>query len=123
VRSKALLVILALIAALAVGLFATGCGGDGDSDSNPPKSEPDADLVRQVTYKSCVREAENSGVAEGMADEYCECAADGVMNELTMDQLEEVGAAGLSGDFDLPPEIQDKVGDIILDCVDQFLEE
>jgi hypothetical protein len=138
-KSKTLLIIMALSAALALGLFATGCGGgddksdtpakvattevNEDDEADPPKSEPDADLIREVTFKACVQSAEDSGVTEDMADEYCQCAADGVMDELSVDQLEEIGAAGLSGDVDLPPEVEGKLADIILNCVDQFLEE
>ena len=132
-KRKALLVIMALSASLAIGLFAAGCGGGGDKvDSpakstpaasndetpNPPKSKPDTDAFAEIAVKACVDSAEEEGVAAETAEKYCNCATDELLRNVDPNELKQIGAAGLSGDVALPPDVEKKMMDAVLYCVD-----
>jgi hypothetical protein len=133
VRSKALLVIMALSASLAIGLFAAGCGGGGDEvDSpaestpaaskgvtpNPPKSNPDNGVFREIAARACIGSAEEEGVAAETAEKYCNCAIDELLKNVDANELKQIGAAGLSGDVALPPDVEKKMMDAVLYCID-----
>jgi hypothetical protein len=137
-KSKALLIIMALGAFLAIGLFATGCGGgdksdlpanvataesNDDNDANPPKSDTDTEMFRKVAVKACVDSAADEDVPEDMAQEYCDCAIDELLKSVSQDEFAEIGANALSGDTSLPPEIEDKMADAILECLDRLVTE
>jgi len=134
VRSKALLVIMALSASLAIGLFAAGCGGGGDKvDSsakstpaasndetpNPPKSKPDTDAFAEIAVKACVDSAAREGVPEDMASEYCNCAIDELLQNLDSSQIADIA---LSGDTDLPPDVEEELMNAVLDCIDKLMQ-
>ena len=133
-KSKALLVIMTLSASLAIGLFAAGCGGGGDkSDTpakatpaasndetpNPPKSKPDTDAFAEIAVKACIDSATAEDVPEDMAEEYCECAIDELLQNLDSDQIGEIV---LSGAEDLPPDVEEELMNAVLDCVDKLME-
>ena len=133
-KSKALLVIMALSAALAIGLFAAGCGGGGDKvDSpakstpaasndetpNPPKSKPDTDAFAEIAVKACIDSATEEDVPEDMASEYCNCAIDELLQNLDSDQIADIV---LAGGEDLPADVEEELMNAVLDCVDKLME-
>ena len=133
-KSKALLVIMALSASLAIGLFAAGCGGGDDkSDTpakstpaasndetpNPPKSEPDTDAFAEIAVKACIDSATEEDVPEDMAEEYCECAIDELLQNLDSDQIADIV---LAGGEDLPADVEEELMNAVLDCVDKLME-
>ena len=135
-KSKALLIIMALSASLAIGLFATGCGGgssdkvdspakaatvesNDDNDANPPKSKPDTDAFKEIAVKACVDSAAEEDVPEDMASEYCNCAIDELLDNLDSDQIADIA---LSGDTDLPPDVEEELMNAVLDCIDKLME-
>lgn len=133
-RNRALLVIIALSLSLAIGLFAVACGGDksdsaepsttnsSNSDADPPKSEPDGDTFAKIANEACIDSATESGVSEDMAEEYCNCAIDQLLENVDADQLADIGASALSGDDELPPEVEDELMNAVLDCIDKLME-
>jgi hypothetical protein len=141
-----LLVIMALSASLAIGLFATGCGGGGnkadapavstpaasqdtpadstpaaskDETPNPPKSKPDTDAFAEIAVKACVDSAAREGVPEDMASEYCNCAIDELLQNLDSSQIADIA---LSGDTDLPPDVEEELMNAVLDCIDKLMQ-
>jgi len=139
-KGKALLVVMALGASLAIGLFAIGCGGGDDkSDApakstpaavsddtsntpKPPKSDPDTHAFQEIAVEACMDSALESGVPEDMAQEYCDCAMDELLKNVDADELAEIGVNALSGDEDLPTDIEDKLMDAVLECLDMLME-
>ena len=133
-KSKALLVIMALSASLAVGLFAAGCGGGGDksdtpADSTPvtskkatpkpPKSNPDTNAFQEIAVKACIDSATQEDVPEDMASEYCNCAIDELLQNLDSSQIADIA---LSGDTDLPPDVEEELMNAVLDCIDKLMQ-
>ena len=135
-KSKALLIIMALSASLAIGLLAAGCGGGGsdkvdspakaatvesndDNDANPPKSEPDTDAFKEIAVKACVDSAAEEDVPEDMASEYCNCAIDELLQNLDSSQIADIA---LSGDTDLPSDVEEELMNAVLDCIDKLME-
>ncbi len=88
--------------------------------ANPPKSEPDTEVFREIAVKSCLDEAQGQDVSPEMAQEYCTCAIDELLKNVTTDELRQIGEAGLSGDSTLPPEIDQKLMDAVMACVDKL---
>jgi len=136
-KSKALLVITALCASLAIGLFAAGCGGGGDkadtadtatkstpaasnedATANPPKSEPDTDAFQKIAVKACVDSAARQSVPEDMAKGYCNCAIDELLQNLDSDQIADIA---LSGDTALPPDVEKELTNAVLDCIEKLV--
>ncbi len=132
-KSKALLIVMALCASLAIGLFATACGGGSDkadspantteskdnSDANPPKSEPDTDAFQKIAVDACVESAADSGVSEDMAQEYCDCAIDKMLENMSSEQIADIA---LSGDSELPSDVEEELMNAVLDCIDKLME-
>jgi len=133
VRSRSLLVITALSALLVLGLFAAGCGGGDDEvdapaeatpaasngvTPNPPKSNPDNDVFREIAVRACIDSAAEEGVTAETAEEYCNCAIDELLRNVDSNEVKQISAAGLSGDVALPPDIEKKMMDAVLYCVD-----
>ena len=132
-KRKALLVIVALSALLAIGLFAAGCGGGDKVDSsakstpaaskddtpNPPKSKPDTDVFKAIAVKACVDSAAQEDVPEDMASEYCNCAIDELLQNLDSSQIADIA---LSGDTALPPDVEEELMNAVLDCIDKLME-
>lgn len=134
-KGKALLVIMALSASLAIGLFAAGCGGGGgdkvdspakstpaaskDETPNPPKSKPDTDAFKEIAVKACVDSAAEEDVPEDMATEYCNCAIDELLQNLDSDQIADIA---LSGDTDLPPDVEEELMNAVLECIDKLVQ-
>ena len=146
VKSKALLIIMALSASLAIGLFAAGCGGGGDksdtpakstpaasqdtpADSTPvtskkatpkpPKSNPDTNAFQEIAVKACIDSATQEDVPEDMASEYCNCAIDELLQKLDSSQIADIA---LSGDTDLPPDVEEELMNAVLDCIDKLMQ-
>jgi hypothetical protein len=136
VKSKALLIVAALSASLVIGLFAAGCGGGGDDksdspakvattesndnhDANPPKSEPDTDAFKEIAVKSCIDSAVGSDVSRDMATEYCNCAIDKMLENMTSEQIADIA---LSGDSELPPDVEEQLMNAVLDCIDKLMQ-
>jgi len=135
VRNKALLVIMALSVSLAIGLFAAGCGGGdeksdapanatavdstNDDDADPPKSEPDTDAFKEIAVKACIDSAAEEDVPEDMASEYCNCAIDELLQNLDSSQIADIA---LSGDTDLPPDVEEELMNAVLDCIDKLVQ-
>jgi hypothetical protein len=130
VRKNALLVIIAVCAWLAVGLFATGCT-IGDTSSlppaptardqalaKPPKSDPDSDAFKKIAVKACMDSATKEGVPENVSIDYCNCAIDELVQRLTSDQIAEIAH---SGHIDLPPDVEEQLSSAVLDCMDKLL--
>ncbi len=88
--------------------------------ANPPKSEPDDEVFREVAVKSCLDQAQGEGTSADQAEAYCDCAVDEVMKNMTSDELRQIGKAGLSGNQALPPGIDQKLTDAISACVDNL---
>jgi hypothetical protein len=134
-KIKALLVITALCASLAIGLFAAGCGGGGDkadvstkstpaaateeATAKPPKSEPDTDAFQKIAVKACIDSAAEEDVPEDMATDYCNCAIDELLQNLDSDQIADIA---LSGDTDLPPDVEEELMNAVLDCIDKLVQ-
>jgi hypothetical protein len=134
-KSKVLLVITALCASLAIGLLAAGCG-DGiktdvstkstlaaskdDATANPPKSEPDTDAFQKIAVKACVDSAARESVPEGMAQGYCDCAIDELLQKLDSSQIADIA---LSGDTALPPDVEEELANAVLACMDKLIRE
>ena len=131
-KSKALLIIVALTVSLAIGVFATGCGGGSDkadspastteskdNDANPPKSEPDSDAFRDIAVEACVDSAAESGVSDDMAQEYCDCAIDKMLENMSSEQIADIA---LSGDSELPSDVEEELMNAVLDCIDKLME-
>lgn len=129
-RKNALLIIIAVCAWLAAGLFATGCTiGDTSSrlpsptprdeaQAKPPKSDPDSDAFQKIAVKACMDSAAREGVPENVSFGYCTCAIDELVQRLTADQIAEVAH---SGHIDLPPDVQEQLSSAVLDCMDKAL--
>ena len=133
-KSKALPVITALCASLAIGLFAAGCGGGGDkadtsatatpaaskddATAKPPKSEPDTDAFQKIAVKACVDSAARQSVPEDMAKGYCNCAIDELLQNLDSDQIADIA---LSGDTALPPDVEKELTNAVLDCIEKLV--
>ena len=131
-KSRALLVITALGALLVIGLFAAGCGGGADEVDapaestpaasngvapNPPKSNPDNGVFREIAVRACIDSAAEEGVGAETAEGYCNCAIDELLRSVDSNELKQIGAAGLSGDAALPPDVEKKMMDAVLYCV------
>lgn len=144
-KSRALLVVIALSVSLALGLFGVACGGDKSDSSagstpaastpaaeatkdeaNPPKSEPDSSVVetfRRVAVKSCLDEATAEDVPEDMAGEYCNCAIDELLKNIDEKDIENIGVDALSGDESLPSDIENELMNAVLTCIDKLIGE
>jgi hypothetical protein len=133
VRSKLLLVIIAVNLSLAAGLFAIGCSvnrvdpvskaattASSSHDASPPKSDPDSEAFRATAIKSCVESATRDGVPAEVSYSYCDCAINGLLKQLDSQQIADVA---LSGDTDLPPDVEDKLSQNVLDCIDKLVSE
>ena len=132
-KSKVLLIIVALCALLAIGLFATGCGGGGDkaaspanateskdnTNANPPKSEPDTDAFKKIAVKACIDSAARESAPGDMASGYCNCAIDKMLENMSSEQIADVA---LSGDTALPPDVEEKLTNAVLDCIDKLVQ-
>ena len=141
-RQRALLVIM-LAGSLAAALVAAGCGGNALLDPssgpimetaatgpqstplatwepNPPKSEPDTEVFRDIAVKSCLDEAQGQGVSADQAQQYCTCAIDELLKNVTSNELMQIGKAGLSGNDTLPPEVDQKLTDAVMACIDKL---
>jgi len=127
-KSKALLVVVALSAALAFGLFASGCGGDSDpaaksapaasttgDEANPPKSSPEIGAFRKVAFKACSDSTTNERVAADTAEAYCACAVDELVKKVNAEAMAQIG---LSGVEDLPTNMEIDLTDAIVTCSD-----
>jgi len=88
--------------------------------ANPPKSEPDTEVFRDVAVQSCLDESQNQGVSAAQAQQYCQCAIDELLKNATSAELMQIGKAGLSGDPTLPPGIDQKLMDAVTACIDKL---
>jgi len=88
--------------------------------ANPPRSEPDTLVFRDIAVKSCLDEAEKQGESADEAQQYCTCAIDELLKNVTSDELTRIGQAGLSGNDMLPPDIDQKMMDAIMACNDKL---
>jgi hypothetical protein len=89
--------------------------------ANPPKSNSDTDVFREVAIKSCLDEATSQDVSAAMAQEYCTCAIDELLKNVSADELRQIGEAGLSADQTLPPAVDQKLMDAVMACVDKLI--
>lgn len=89
--------------------------------ANPPKSNSDTDMFREIAVKSCLDEATSQDVSAAMAQEYCTCAIDELLKNVNADELRQIGEAGLSGDSTLPPEVDQKLMDAVMACIDKLV--
>ncbi len=133
VKSKLLLVIIAVNLSLSAGLFAMACGVNRvDSvtktataeatshNANPPKSDPDSEAFRATAAKACAESAAREGMPDDISRGYCDCAINGLLQELDPQQISDIA---LSGDTDLPLDVQDKLSTAVLDCIDKLVNE
>lgn len=131
VRSKLLLVIIAVNLSLSAGLFAMACGVNRidsvtkaataeatNHNANPPKSDPDSEAFRATAAKACTESAAREGVPQDVSRGYCDCAINGLLQELDSQQISDIA---LSGDTHLPPDVEDKLSQDVLDCIDKLV--
>jgi hypothetical protein len=87
---------------------------------SPPKSEPDNEAFRQAAVRACTESAARDGVPEDMSQGYCNCAINGLLQQLSAEQISDIA---LSGSTQLPPDVEDKLSQNVLDCIDKLVSE
>jgi hypothetical protein len=89
-------------------------------NANPPKSNADTDVFRQIAVKSCMDSAAQEDVSAAAAEDYCTCAIDELLQNVDPSELTQIGEAAASGNDTLPPDVEDKLMTAVMDCLDKL---
>jgi hypothetical protein len=101
------------------GRFSANTTESKDSSDADAKSEPDSDAFGRIAVDACVESAADSGVSEDMAQEYCDCAIDKMLENMSSEQIADIA---LSGDSELPSDVEEELMNAVLDCIDKLME-
>ncbi len=123
---------MAALALPVLAIAATGCtvsrldsmGGnataapEGSRGANPPKSELDAESFRKTAVTACTDSAARDGVRPEVSQGYCNCAINGLLTDLSSQQIADIVASGTTR---LPPDVEDRLSQYVLDCIDSLV--
>jgi len=120
VKSKALLVVVVLGAALAFGLFAAGCtvarsspAESTNDEANPPTSNPEVGAFRKMAFKACANSTANERLPAEATDAYCACAVDELVKKVNAEAMAQIGSSGVE---ELPTNMEIDLTDAIVTC-------